>query len=173
MAPSRHWPGCWTAGCLSDGPGRLVLLEEVTNPDNVGGILRVARALGADAAVLSSGCCDPLYRKAVRVSVGAALTIPWARATDWPAALAAVRDAGCRLIALTPDGDTDVAALDRCAGERVALVVGAEGVGLQRETVAAADLAVRIPIVPGVDSLNVVTACAIALDRLGGARRSV
>ena len=158
---------------LPGGPGRLVLLEEVTNPDNVGGIMRAARALGADAAVLSSGCCDPLYRKAVRVSVGAALTIPWARATDWPAALAAVREAGCLLIALTPDGDTDVAALDRCAGERAALVVGTEGVGLQRETVAAADLAVRIPIVPGVDSLNVVTACAIALDRLGGARRSM
>ena len=171
--PEPSLAGLLDGGCLSDGSGQLILLEEVTNPDNVGGILRVARALGADAAVLSSGCCDPLYRKALRVSVGAALTIPWARATDWPAALAAVRDAGCRLIALTPDGDTDVTALDRCGGERVALVVGTEGVGLQRETVAAADLAVRISIVRGVDSLNVVTACAIALDRLGGARRSV
>jgi tRNA G18 (ribose-2'-O)-methylase SpoU len=161
------------AELLARAPRRLVLLEAVSNPDNVGGVLRAAQALGADAVVLSPGCCDPLYRKAVRVSVGAALTLPWARAADWPAALGEVRAAGATLVALAPDGDTDVAALDGLAPGRAALVVGAEGAGLRPATVAAADLVVRIPIVPGVDSLNLVTACAVALDRLGGARRVI
>src|SRR5262245_14628182 len=154
---------------LAAAPRRLVLLEGVNNPDNVGGVLRVARALGADAAVLSPGCCDPLYRKAVRVSMGAALTLPFTRVADWERAQARLRAAGFVLVALTPAGDRDVAALPRDAG-RTALLVGTEGKGLRTETIAAADTAVRIPMVPGVDSLNLVTACAIALDRLGWSR---
>jgi tRNA G18 (ribose-2'-O)-methylase SpoU len=170
LALAERGPEPSLAELLGRAPRRLVLLEEVSNPDNVGGALRVARALGADAVVLSPGCCDPLYRKAVRVSLGAALTLPWTRVADWPTTLDAVRAAGCTVIALTPDGDTDVAAFERRAPERFALVVGAEGDGLRPATVAAADLVVRIPLVPGVDSLNLVTACAVALDRLGGAR---
>ncbi len=157
---------------LRPAPRRLVLLEDVSNPDNVGGVLRAAWALGADAVVLSPGCCDPLYRKAVRVSVGAALALPWARVADWPGALGAVRAAGYALIALTPRGRLDVVELEAFAARRTALLLGTEGAGLCTSTLAAADVTARIPIVAGVDSLNVTTACAVALDRLGGARRS-
>jgi len=159
---------------LSAAPRRLVLLENVSNPDNVGGALRVARALGADAVLLSPGCADPLYRKAVRVSTGAVLRLPWARVPDWRAALARLRGDDIALIALTPRGDTDVAALSGTvpAPGRCALLLGAEGMGLRADTLAAADVRLRIPMTDGVDSLNLITACAVALDRLGGARRS-
>ena len=158
---------------LAGSSRRLVLLEDVSNPDNVGGVLRVARALGADGALLSPSCCDPLYRKAIRVSMGAALTLPWVRVTDWAAALARVRAAGFTLVALSPREGTDVGALGSGVPlpDRTALLLGAEGSGLRAATRAGADLALRIPMVSGVDSLNVTTACAIALERLGGARR--
>ncbi len=157
---------------LAAAPRRLVLVEDASNPDNVGGVLRVARALGGDAVLLSSGCCDPLYRKAVRVSMGAAFAVPWARVTEWEAALARLRSAGYTLIALTPRGHTDVAAVGAAVPlpAHAALVVGAEGAGLRATTLDVADLRVRIPMADGVDSLNLVTACAVALDRLGGAR---
>jgi tRNA G18 (ribose-2'-O)-methylase SpoU len=160
---------------LAPRPPRLVLLEEASNPDNVGGVLRVARALGGDAVLLSAGCCDPLYRKTVRVSMGAALTVPWARIAAWEAALARLRAAGYTLIALTSRGETDVAALGATlpVPARAALLVGAEGQGLRPTTLAAADFRLRIPMAEGVDSLNLVTACAVALDRLGGARTPV
>jgi tRNA G18 (ribose-2'-O)-methylase SpoU len=158
---------------LAGSPRRLVLLEDVSNPDNVGGVLRVARALGADGALLSPACCDPLYRKAIRVSMGAALTLPWVRVTDWAAALARMRAAGFTLIALSPREGADVGALgaDVPVPARTALLLGAEGSGLRAATRAGADFALRIPMVSGVDSLNVATACAVALERLGGARR--
>jgi tRNA G18 (ribose-2'-O)-methylase SpoU len=154
---------------LVAAPRRLVLLERVSNADNVGGVLRVARALGADAVVLSPGCCDPLYRKAVRVSLGAALVLPFARVVNWTGTLERLRSAGFTLVALAPGGATDVAALPSLAGP-TALLVGAEGEGLRPETIAAADLGVRVPMAAGADSLNLVTACAIALDRLGWGR---
>ena len=103
--------------------------------------------------------------------MGAALTLPWTRVPDWRAACERVRAEGFALIALTPRGGTDVAALAPPRAGRVALLVGSEGEGLRPETIAAADVAVRIPMAEGIDSLNVVTACAIALERLGGARR--
>src|SRR5262245_39609023 len=122
---------------LAAAPCRLVLLERVNNPDNVGGVLRAARALGADAAVLSRGCCDPLYRKAVRVSMGAALTLPFTRVADWEGAQERLRAAGFVLVALTPAGGRDVAALPLRDTERTALLVGTEGAGLRAETIAA------------------------------------
>jgi tRNA G18 (ribose-2'-O)-methylase SpoU len=154
---------------LAGAQRRLVLLEDVGNPDNVGGVLRAARALAASGALLSPACCDPLYRKAIRVSLGAALHLPWARVADWDAALARVRAAGFTLIALHPHDGCDVAAIPVPA--RAALLLGAEGAGLRAATRMAADITVRIPMADGVDSLNVATACAIALERLGGARR--
>jgi tRNA G18 (ribose-2'-O)-methylase SpoU len=165
-------PGPSVDDVLACGAPRLVLLEDVSNPDNMGGLLRAARGLGAQGALLSPACCDPLYRKAIRVSLGAALELPWARASDWDAALARVRNAGFSLVALDPRDGVDVAALG-CGvpvPSRTALLVGTEGAGLRATTRAVADLAIRIPMVRGVDSLNVVTACAIALERLGGAR---
>jgi tRNA G18 (ribose-2'-O)-methylase SpoU len=158
---------------LDSAPRRLVVLDEVSNPDNVGGVLRVARALGAGAALLSAGSGDPLYRKTIRVSLGAALALPWARATEWEETLGRLGAAGYLRVALSTAGALDVAALGAQTSlpERVALLLGNEGGGLRPATLAAADVTVRVPMAPGIDSLNVVTACAVALDRLGGARR--
>jgi tRNA G18 (ribose-2'-O)-methylase SpoU len=161
------------ADVLATGAQRLVVLEGASNPDNVGGVLRAAQALGADAVVLSPDCCDPLYRKAVRVSMGAALDLPWAQSRDWGASLAELRAAGFHMVALTPHDGDDVAdaggAIIRPV--RTALLLGAEDDGLRPETLAVAAVHLRIPMVAGVDSLNLVTACAVALDRLGWARR--
>jgi tRNA G18 (ribose-2'-O)-methylase SpoU len=135
----------------------------------VGGVFRNALAFGADAVVLSPGCGDPLYRKALRVSMGAALLTPFAHLSDWRGGLARLRAAGFTLIALTPDPDAvDLAALgrERAVPDRVALLLGAEGEGLDPGTRAAADLAVRIDMEPRADSLNVATAAGIALHHL-------
>ena len=142
---------------------RLVVLERVANPDNVGAVFRNAAALGADGVLLSPGCGDPLYRKAVRVSMGAALRLPFATSTDWPADLDRLRARGFTLVALTPDGDVDVAAV---AGPRVAIILGAEGDGVSAAVRALADARVAIPMAPGDHSLNVAVACAIALHHL-------
>jgi tRNA G18 (ribose-2'-O)-methylase SpoU len=160
------------AEILDAAPRRLVLLDGVSNPDNVGGVLRVARALGVDAVLLSPGCGDPLYRKAVRVSLGAALHLPWARVTAWEQTLERLGAAGYVRIALAAAGTLDVASLgtEYPIPARCALLVGAEGHGLRPASLAAVDVTLRIPMTPGVDSLNLVTACAVALDRLGGAR---
>jgi tRNA G18 (ribose-2'-O)-methylase SpoU len=151
------------------GPRRLLALENVTNPDNIGGLFRNAMAFGVDGVLLSAGSGDPLYRKAIRVAIGASLSIPFARAGDWPHALQRLRDTGTAVIALTPDGAAvDVAEFGatRSVPERAALLLGAEGVGLSAATRRAAHLEVRIPMRPGVDSLNVATAAGIALHRL-------
>jgi tRNA G18 (ribose-2'-O)-methylase SpoU len=142
-----------------EGRRLLVVLDEVTNPDNVGAVFRNAAAFGANGVVLSPGSGDPLYRKALRVSMGGALDVPFARVSSWPEALARLRAAGFTLVALTPDAPVTIAELARPA--RVALVVGAEGAGLGRATREAADAAVAIPMSTG--SLNVATAAAIAL----------
>jgi tRNA G18 (ribose-2'-O)-methylase SpoU len=116
--------------------------------------------------LLSPTCCDPLYRKAVRVSAGAALRVPFARLAVWPADLARLRAEGFTLVALTPrPGAMDLAALDPPA--RLALLVGTEGEGLGAAARAAADVEVHIAMASGVDSLNVATAAGIALHRLG------
>jgi len=147
----------------------LVLLEEVANPDNVGGVFRNALAFGAAAVLLSPGCADPLYRKTIRVSAGGSLCVPFARLADWAGGLRRVREAGYTILALTPDAAAlDLAELGarRALPRRVALVVGSEGQGIGAATREAADEAVRIAMAPGVDSLNLATATGIALHRL-------
>ncbi len=150
------------------GPRIVLALEELTDPDNIGAVFRNAAAFGAAGVLLSPGCADPLYRKAIRVSMGATLATPFAR-TECAGGLAALRGAGYTLVALTPDRRADaidaVAARGTASG-RLALLVGAEGAGLSQESQASADLRVRIPMAPGADSLNVATACGIALHRL-------
>ena len=148
---------------------RLVVLEGVANADNMGGIFRNAAALGADAVVLGPGCCDPLYRKAIRVSMGAALRVPFCHAANWLGDLRTLGDAGFILAALTPaaegqDLGTFAAALP--PGTKVAVLAGSEGDGLTPAALAHSDLAIRIPMAPGTDSLNVATAVGIALHRL-------
>ena len=162
------------AGALIEAPGpRLLLaLENLADPDNVGGIFRNARAFGAHAVLLSPGCADPLYRKAIRVSMGGSLAMPFARLGNWPAGLGRLREAGYTVVALTPAARAaDIAGLGgrRPAPERVVLLLGAEGQGLSAGALAAADLEVRIPMAPGIDSLNVAVAAGIALHRVSGA----
>jgi len=152
-------------------PSRVVVLEGLANPDNVGSVFRSAMALGADAVLVCPRCCDPFYRKSIRVSMGAALSVPWARFDDWPAGLDVLRAAGYRVVALDPgEGALEIgsAAWRRHADSlpRVALVVGSEGVGLASGTLARCDERQRVGMRPGVDSLNVATAVAVALHHL-------
>jgi len=148
----------------------MVVLEGVTNADNVGGVFRNAAAFGADAVLLSPTCCDPLYRKAIRTSMGASLRVAFARASelDWPGVLARVRAAGFTLVALSPrePAMTLDAFAARPRPSRVALIVGTEGAGVTPEVEAEADCRVRIPISDAVDSLNLAVATGIALQRL-------
>jgi tRNA G18 (ribose-2'-O)-methylase SpoU len=146
----------------------LVLLEGVGNPDNVGGIFRSAAAFGADAVLLDSTSGDPFYRKAVRTSMGAVLRVPFARVDPWLGGLATLHDMGFVLVALAPSGELTV---DEFAGTltsktRLALLAGAEGPGLSPGALAAAHARVRIPVDSRSDSLNVVVAVSIALQRL-------
>jgi tRNA G18 (ribose-2'-O)-methylase SpoU len=151
---------------------RIVVLEDLVDHGNVGAIFRCAAALGVDAVVLSPRCADPLYRRSVKVSMGAVFAIPYARMTGWHDGLASVRAAGFRVLALTPDESATAlsSALDAGA-DRVALLLGTEGDGLSSRWLREADEAVRIPMSPaargaGVDSLNVVAAAAIACHLL-------
>lgn len=142
----------------------LVVLETIANHDNLGGIFRNVAALAPGCGViLSPGCCDPLYRKAIRVSLGHALMVPFAWSADWPDDLEAVRAAGFGLVSLTPSLDADP--IERIYVARPALLLGAEGPGLSQAALPAGRR-VRIPLAPGVDSLNVAVACGIALHRL-------
>jgi tRNA G18 (ribose-2'-O)-methylase SpoU len=149
----------------------LVVLEGVANVDNVGSVFRNAAAFGVDGVLLSEGCGDPLYRKAIRTSMAATLRVPFVVAPageGWRDALVRLRDRGFHVIALTPREpalDLDVFA-SRPRPERFALLVGAEGPGLSAAAEAIADARVRIPIRSGVDSLNVSVATGIALHRL-------
>lgn len=146
---------------------RLLALEGVGNPDNVGGLFRTAFALGVDAVLLDGATGDPLYRKAIRTSMGATLQMPFVRLTSWTDGLAALRSHGFRIVALTPHPDA-VPTRDLTVGadERLAIVVGSEGCGLTAGTFAHADLRVRIPVDPRADSLNVVVAAGIVLHAL-------
>ena len=151
-------------------PRRIVILEDLVDHGNVGGIFRCAAALGVDAVILSPRCADPLYRRAVKVSMGAVFAIPYARMSDWRGGLAEIRSAGFTLLALTPD--QSAVPLDQLApAGRVALLLGTEGDGLSSGWRTEADAAVCIPMsadamAMGVDSLNVVAAAAIACHEL-------
>lgn len=150
---------------LLAGGGRIAVLEGLGDLENLGSIFRNAAAFGLDGVLLDPRTADPFARRSIRVSVGHALTVPWARAARWPDALADVRAAGFLLAALTPG--PGAVPIDRLpAGRPVALMLGAEGPGLGDEALAAADLRVRIPMAPGVDSLNVAATSAIAFHRV-------
>jgi tRNA G18 (ribose-2'-O)-methylase SpoU len=142
---------------------RTIVLERVSNPDNVGGIFRSAAALGAELVVLGPDCGDPLYRKAVRTSMGAVLSVPFVDAGDWPGALRELRQAGATVVALTPSREAlplrDVAP---SAGP-IALLVGHEGEGLTAAAIRESSMQVRIPMTEGMDSLNVASAASIAM----------
>ncbi len=150
-------------GALLSAARRLVVLEDVVNHTNLGAVFRGAAALGMDGVLLSPSCADPLYRRSVRVSMGEVFAVPWTRLPGWPRALADVRDAGFRLLALTPAaGALPLDEVRVAPDERLAVLLGTEGAGLSPRAVAACDAAVRIPRARGVDSLNGAAAAAVA-----------
>jgi tRNA G18 (ribose-2'-O)-methylase SpoU len=163
-------PGPRRRACEPGWPRRIVVLEDLVDHGNVGGIFRCAAALGVGAVILSPRCADPLYRRAIKVSMGAVFAIPYARMADWRAGLDEIRAAGFTLLALTPD-QSAVPLDDAPLAGRAALLLGTEGDGLSSRWLGEADTAVCIPMSAdamelGVDSLNVVAAAAIACHGL-------
>ncbi len=156
------------AGELLAQAQRVLVVEGVVNPLNLGVIVRSAAALGVDGTLFDRSSSDPLYRRAVRGSMGAVLTHPWARIGALPAGLEMVRQAGFTVLALVADPAVEpLGTALRTAGPRVALVLGTEGHGISPEARAAADTQVTLPMAPGVDSLNVGAAAAVACYLLG------
>jgi len=149
---------------------RVLVLEDVNNHTNLGAVFRSAAGLGMDAVLLSPTCCDPLYRRAVRVSMGEVFQLPYAYLPPFPGGLATVQRHGFRLLAMTPGG-ADLATVEITG--RTALLLGAEGPGLTEEAMAASDLRVGLPMQRGVDSLNIAAAAAVGcwvVGRRDGAR---
>ena len=141
----------------------VLVLEGLANPDNVGVVFRNAQAFGADAVLLSPHCCDPFYRKAIRVSMGAALCVPSARLAAWPEALGMLRAAGYCVVALHPGERSQPLDAATRLPRRVALMLGSEAVGLSPAALAGADRWLRIGMQPDFDSVNVATASGIVL----------
>jgi tRNA G18 (ribose-2'-O)-methylase SpoU len=142
---------------------RVVVLEDIVDHTNVGAIFRCVAALGFDAVVLAPRCADPLYRRSVRVSMGAVFSVPYARMAYWREGLGELRSAGFRLLALTPaPGAVPIGDARAGADGRLALLLGTEGDGLSARWRDQADVLVRIPMRREVDSLNVASAAAIA-----------
>ena len=147
----------------------VTVLERVIDADNVGSVFRNAEAFGVDAVFLSPGCGDPLYRKAIRTSSGAALEVPWAAAEPWPDALDQLRASGMFVAAAVPGADaTDIGTFAGTASARgrIAIMFGTEGQGLTDEALARADVRIRIPMSGTIDSLNIATAAGITMHRL-------
>ncbi len=163
LAAARRVPEPSVAEVV-DRARTVAVLEGVNDHENLGSIFRNGAGLGVDAVVFGSGCADPLYRRAVRVSMGHALLVPHARATRWPADLVMLKEDGFRLLAMTPHGEACALpqAMKAVRDERVAVLVGAEGPGLTEGTLRLSDMRVRIPMSRGTDSLNVATAAALA-----------
>lgn len=149
------------------GGAPVVIVEGVNDQENLGAIFRNAAAFGAGAVLLDPTCADPLYRRSVRVSLGLVLKVPFTRLSPWPAALSVVTGSGFSLLALTPHPTAASlgAVAEELGGRKVALVVGSEGPGLSAAVLASCRT-VRIPMAPGVDSLNVAAATAVALHRV-------
>lgn len=169
LACGRKGEAALPADILSkEGRSTTLLLSELSNHDNVGACFRNAAAFGADAVLLDAASCDPLYRKAIRVSSGAALWLPFSQGGTGGELIAAAEAAGHEVWALTPRSDA-VPLPSLKVPERVALLMGAEGPGLPAEMIARAR-PVRIPMTEGFDSVNVATAAAIALAHVFAAR---
>ena len=149
---------------LLHGARRVVVLEDIVDHTNVGAIFRAVAGLGADAVLVTPRCADPLYRRSVRVSMGAVLQVPWTRLAEWPDAATQLHDAGFTIAALALDeGAMTLDAFAADPPERVALLLGTEGDGLSRGALEGSDVVVTIPMSRNVDSLNVAAASAVAL----------
>jgi tRNA G18 (ribose-2'-O)-methylase SpoU len=164
---AMHRPPLVPVADLLAGARRIVILEDIVDHTNVGAIFRSVAGLGADAVLITPRCADPLYRRSVRVSMGTVLQVPWTRLPEWGEAAPVLHDAGFHLAALALA--ENAVSLERFAAnapDRLALVLGAEGDGLSAQALSAADTVVTIPMLHGVDSLNVASASAVALYAL-------
>lgn len=141
---------------------RVIVLEGLVNHTNVGAIVRSAAAFGFDALLIDQHCADPLYRRAIRTSMGTIFSLPWTRLPDWPKSARIIRDSGLAIVVLTPDLSAK-SVNEIVLPSRFALVLGTEGDGLSAGTCAIADLLLRIPMKEGIDSLNVASAAAVAM----------
>jgi len=142
---------------------RVVILEDIVDHTNIGAAMRACAALGVDAVLLTPSCADPLYRRAVRVSMGTVFQIPWTRIDPWPSGIQTLHEHGFKVAALALEDDSIT--LDELVADppdKLALVLGTEGDGLKPRTIAECDMTVRIPMSGGVDSLNVASAVAVA-----------
>lgn len=151
---------------------RLAILEDVVNPTNVGAIFRSAAALGMDAVILTQACSDPLYRRAIRVSMGTVFQIPWTyvdKSVEWPdEGMKFLHDMGFKTAAFAlKDDSVGIDDPQLMNEEKLAVLLGTEGDGLATETIADCDYTVKIPMSHGVDSLNVAAASAVAFWQLG------
>jgi tRNA G18 (ribose-2'-O)-methylase SpoU len=167
LIAAMHRPELPSAAALLRDARRVVILENVVDPTNVGAIFRSVAAIGADAVLVTPRCSDPFYRRAIRVSMGTVLQVPWARVGDWASTRKLLTASGFHLAALAlADGAVPLREFAAIAPERVALVLGTEGEGLTREAIEAADTVVTIPMSHGIDSLNVAATAAVAMYAL-------
>ncbi len=159
---AMHRPEAPVLTDVLHGASRVAVLEDIVDHTNVGAVFRSAAALGIDAVLVTPRCADPLYRRSIRVSMGTVFQVPWTRIDPWPSGVDLLRASGFVVAACALGADA--VSLDDLSAdppERLAIVLGAEGDGLAERTVSAADLAVRIPMAGGVDSLNVAAASAV------------
>ncbi len=160
---SMHRPEMPSVSSILDRARRVLVLEDVVDHTNVGAVFRSAAALGMDAVLVTPRCADPLYRRAIRVSMGTVFQVPWARVEPWPSSVEDLRRLGFTVAALAlADESVSLSELAAQPPERLALVLGTEGDGIAGSTLAEVDLIVRIPMAGGVDSLNVAAAGAVA-----------
>jgi tRNA G18 (ribose-2'-O)-methylase SpoU len=160
LIASMTRPPLPSAAALVSSARRVVVLENVVDPTNVGAIFRSVAAIGADVVLVTPRCSDPFYRRAIRVSMGTVLQVPWTRVGDWPSIRELLADFHIAALALTDDA---VSLRDFDPPERLAIVLGTEGEGLTPEALAASDTVVQIPMAHGIDSLNVAAASAVAM----------
>jgi tRNA G18 (ribose-2'-O)-methylase SpoU len=169
LIASMHRPALPDPDDLLENARRIVILENVADPTNVGAIFRSAGAIGADAILVTPRCSDPFYRRAIRVSMGTVLQVPWTRVGDWPDTRNLLTRHGFHVAALALTADAvSLRNFNSTSHERLALVLGAEGPGLTDDALAAADTVVQIPMKHGIDSLNVAAASAVAMWALSG-----
>ncbi len=143
---------------------RVVVLEDIVDHSNVGAVIRSVAALGVDAVLITPRCADPLYRRAVRVSMGTVFQVPWTRLDHWPQDMQILKDHGFTVAAFAlGDGAISLDDLAADQPDRLAMIFGTEGEGLSRLAIRGADLVVKIPMAGGVDSLNMAAASAVAI----------
>lgn len=158
---------------VCSGARRIAVLEEIADATNIGAIFRSAAAMNVDAVLITPTCCDPLSRRALRVSMGTVMQIPWCRIggqkEDWPRDMKKLSDMGFKTAAMAlSDNSVSISDPRLAKEERLAIILGTEGTGLMKETIASSDYTVRIPMSHGVDSLNVAAAAAVAFWQLCG-----